>query len=108
MAAEYVPFGVMLNLTRGQWCFGGEPVLYFEDVLPSNGVSRNSGNFSGSIRMLNGTSAVDVYTVRDYDNLNEHGNGTLTDVRARSPKNLMRARSAIWPITEMQALASLT
>ena len=84
MLAEYEPFGVTYHLTDEQWFFNGEKVRFFRDVLTSNGESLSGGKFSGSIRMFHGDGTIDIYAVRDYGNVNEDGNGTLTGVQAYS------------------------
>lgn len=82
--AEYGAFGVTYDKSNDQWYFNGERVRQFWDILTSNGEDLSSGKFHGSIRTLNGNGTVDIYTVRDFDNLNSEGNGTLIDVKAYS------------------------
>ncbi|MDE6035792.1 MAG: M56 family metallopeptidase [Ruminococcus sp.] len=82
--AEYGQFGVTYDETENQWYFNGEKVRIFRDILTSNGEDLTSGNFHGSMRNLSGNGTVDIYTVRDFSNLNADGNGTLTDIRAYS------------------------
>lgn len=82
--AEYGAFGVTYDKSNNQWYFNGEKVRRFRDILTSNGEDLSSGKFQGSIRTLNGNGTVDIYTVRDFDNLNSEGNGTLIDVKAYS------------------------
>lgn len=85
MIEEYGKFGVTYDATDGQWYFNGEKVRYFWDILTSNGESLGGGKFNGAIRTLgNGNGTVDIYTVRDYQNLNDFGNGTLTGIEKYS------------------------
>lgn len=85
MAEEYGRFGVTYDASDGQWYFNDEKVRYFWDILASNGESLGGGKFNGAIRTLgNGNGAVDIYTVRDYQNLNASGYGTLTGIEKYS------------------------
>lgn len=87
MAEEYGKFGVTYDASDGQWYFNGEKVRYFRDILTSNGESLGGGKFNGVIRTLgNGNGIVDIYTVRDYQNLNDSGYGTLTGIEKYSQK----------------------
>ena len=87
MAEEYEKFGVAYDATDGQWYFNGEKVRYFRDILTSNGESLSGGKFNGAIRTLgNGNGTVDIYTVRDYQNLNASGYGTLAGIEKYSQK----------------------
>lgn len=79
---EYGAFGVTYDKSNDQWYFNGERVRRFMDILTSNGEDLSSGKFHGSIRTLNGNGTVDIYTIRDFDNLNSEGNGTLIDVKS--------------------------
>lgn len=81
---EYGAFGVTYDKSNDQWYFNGEKVRRFRDILTSNGEDLSSGKFHGFIRTLNGNGTVDIYTVRDFDNLNSEGNGTLIDVKVYS------------------------
>lgn len=81
---EYEAFGVTYDRSNEQWYFHGERVRRIMDILTSNGEDLSSGEFHGSVRTLNGNGTVDIYTVRDFDNLNSEGNGTLIDVKAYS------------------------
>lgn len=83
---EYGAFGVTYDKSNDQWYFNGERVRRFMDILTSNGEDLSSGKFHGSIRTLNGNGTVDIYTIRDFDNLNSEGNGTLIDVKSYSQK----------------------
>ncbi|MDE5557636.1 MAG: M56 family metallopeptidase [Ruminococcus sp.] len=82
--AEYGQFGVTYNKVNNQWYFNGEKVRIFRDILTSNGEDLTSVKFHGSIRTLSGDGTVDIYTVRDFSNLNSDGNGTLIDIKAYS------------------------
>ena len=85
MVEEYGKFGVTYDAADGQWYFNGEKVRYFRDILTSNGESLGGGQFNGAIRTLgNGNGTVDIYTVRDYQNLNASGYGTLTGIEKYS------------------------
>lgn len=85
MAEEYGKFGVTYDAADGQWYFNGEKVRYFRDILTSNGESPGGGKFNGAIRTLgNEKGTVDIYTVRDYSNLNASGYGTLTGIEKYS------------------------
>lgn len=81
IADEYAAFGVTYDVGTDQWYFNGEKVRFFRDVLISNGESPTNGKFHGTIRTLeseNGT--IDIYTVRDFANLDAFGNGTLIGI----------------------------
>lgn len=81
IADEYAAFGVTYDAGTDQWYFNGEKVRFFRDVLTSNGESFTNGKFHGIIRTLeseNGT--IDIYTVRDFANLDASGNGTLIGI----------------------------
>lgn len=81
IADEYAAFGVTYDASIDQWYFNGEKVRFFQDVLASNGESLTGGNFYGAIRSSwNENGSIDIYTVRDFANLNTSGNGTLTGV----------------------------
>lgn len=83
--AEYKDFGVTYDKENDQWYWGGEKVRYFRDVLTSNGESLSGGKFHGTMRTLgNGNGNIDIYTIRDFDNPNAEGNGTLTGIEAYS------------------------
>lgn len=85
IAEEYGKFGVTYNAADGQWYFNDEKVRYFWDILTSNGESLGGGKFNGAIRTLgNGNGTVDIYTVRDYQNRNASGYGTLTGIEKYS------------------------
>ena len=84
IADEYAAFGVTYDANIDQWYFNGEKVRFFQDVLTSNGESLTGGNFHGTIRSSwNMDGTIDIYTVRDFTNLNTSGNGTLTSVEKR-------------------------
>ena len=81
MAKEYESFGITYDFKSDQWYFYGEKVRYFQDVLTSNGEGLTSGKFNGEIRSSwNANGSIDIYTVRDFANLNTSGYGTLTAV----------------------------
>lgn len=81
MVGEYGKFGVTYDASQEQWYFNGEKVRYFWDILTSNGESLDGGKFSGAIRTFgNENGTVDIYTLRDYQNLNVSGNGTLMGI----------------------------
>lgn len=85
MVEEYGKFGVTYDTAEEQWYFNGEKVRYFWDILTSNGESLDGGKFSGAIRTFgNENGTVDIYTVRDYQNLNGSGYGTLTGIEKYS------------------------
>lgn len=81
-AEEYKPFGVTYDQTADEWYFNGEKVRYFRDIFYSNGESLTGGKFSGTMRSLYGNGTVDIYTVRDYSQLDEDGKGKLLDIKA--------------------------
>ena len=82
MAKEYEAFGVTYDAKNDQWYFNGEKVRYFQDVLTSNGEGLTSGNFNGAIRnSWSASGTIDVYTVRDFANLDANGYGMLTGVK---------------------------
>lgn len=94
IAAEYAAFGITYDADADQWYFRGEKIRYFFDVLLSNGEPLNSGNFQGTIRnWWQDGGTVDVYTVRDFQRLNEDQNGMLTAVEAYN-KQEFDARSS--------------
>ncbi|MCM1049946.1 MAG: hypothetical protein NC433_16140 [Clostridiales bacterium] len=80
IAKEYETFGVTYDAQNDQWYFNGEKVRFFRDVLTSNGESLTSGNFKGTMRTFNSNGTIDIYTVRDFLNLDTSGNGTLTGI----------------------------
>lgn len=98
--AEYEQFGVTYDKSDNQWYFNGEKVRIFRDVLTSNGEDLTSGKFQGSMRTLSGNGTVDIYTVRDFSNLNPDGNGTLTDIQAYSPEEFNEHTSPDAILTE--------
>lgn len=80
-AKEYEEFGVTYDIKNDQWYFNGEKVRIFQDVLISNGESLSGGNFHGALRTLGSADGtIDIYTVRDFANLDANGYGTLTGV----------------------------
>lgn len=86
MAREYEAFGVSYNIENDQWYFNGEKVRYFQDVLTTNGEGLTSGKFNGAIRnSWNANGTIDIYTVRDFENPNVDGYGTLTGIEKYSP-----------------------
>ena len=80
MAKEYAIFGVTYDTKENQWYFDGEKVRFFRDVLTSNGESLTNGNFKGTMRTFSGNGTIDIYTVRDFSNLDASGNGTLIGI----------------------------
>ena len=80
-AKEYEAFGVTYDIKNDQWYFNGEKVRIFQDVLISNGENLTGGNFHGAIRTMGSADGtIDIYTVRDFTNLDANGYGTLTGV----------------------------
>lgn len=80
-AKEYEVFGVTYDAKNDQWYFNGEKVRFFQDVLTSNGESLTGGNFHGAIRTMGSADGtIDIYTVRDFTNLDANGYGALTGV----------------------------
>ena len=60
---------------------------FCRDVLTSNGESLTGGKFKGSMRTFESTDGtIDIYTVRDFANLNDSGYGTLTGIEKYSQK----------------------
>lgn len=80
IAKEYAGFGVSYDAKDDQWYFNGEKVRSFRDVLTSNGESLTSGKFKGTMRTFSGNGTIDIYTVRDFLNLDSSGNGTLMGI----------------------------
>ena len=81
MAKEYEAFGVTYDIKNDQWYFNGEKVRIFQDVLISNGENLTGGNFHGAIRTMGSADGtIDIYTVRDFTNLDANGYGALTGV----------------------------
>lgn len=97
MAREYEPFGVSYDVENDQWYFNGEKVRYFLDVLTTNGEGLTSGKFNGTIRnSWNANGTIDIYTVRDFENLNINEYGTLTGIEKYSQTEFdERTQSAI-------------
>lgn len=82
IAAEYKEFGVTYDADADQWYYNSEKVRYFRDILTSNGESLTSGKFKGALRTYgNENGTVDIYTIRNYSQLNSENYGTLTGVR---------------------------
>lgn len=98
--AEYGQFGVTYDKINNQWYFNGEKVRQFRDILTSNGEDLTSGFFHGSIRTLSGNGTVDIYTVRDFSNLNSDGNGTLIDVKAYNQEEFNEHTESNGTLTE--------
>lgn len=87
MAKEYAAFGVTYEAKENQWYLGDEKVRFCRDVLTSNGESLTGGKFKGSMRTFESTDGtIDIYTVRDFANLNDAGYGTLTGIEKYSQK----------------------
>ena len=87
MAKEYTAFGVTYEAKENQWYLDDEKVRFCQDVLTSNGESMTGGKFKGSIRTFESTDGtIDIYTVRDFANLNDAGYGTLTGIEKYSQK----------------------
>ena len=87
MAKEYAAFGVTYEAKENQWYLGNEKVRFCRDVLTSNGESMTGGKFKGSMRTFESTDGtIDIYTVRDFANLNDAGYGTLTGIEKYSQK----------------------
>ena len=87
MAKEYAAFGVTYEAKENQWYLGNEKVRFCRDVLTSNGESMTGGKFKGSMRTFESTDGtIDIYTVRDFANLNDSGYGTLTGIEKYSQK----------------------
>ena len=80
IAKEYAVFGVTYDAKDDQWYFNGEKVRFFRDILTSNGESLTNGKFKGTTRSFGGNGTIDIYTVRDFSNLDASGNGTLTGI----------------------------
>lgn len=87
IAKEYAAFGVTYEAKENQWYLGDEKVRFCRDVLTSNGESLTGGKFKGSMRTFESTDGtIDIYTVRDFANLNDAGYGTLTGIEKYSQK----------------------
>ena len=87
MAKEYAAFGVTYEAKENRWYLGDEKVRFCRDVLTSNGESMTGGKFKGSMRTFESTDGtIDIYTVRDFANLNDAGYGTLTGIEKYSQK----------------------
>lgn len=85
IAKEYEVFGVTYNYDENQWYFNGEKVRFFRDILTSNGEDLAGGKFNGAIRTFESANGViDIYTVRDFENTDIAGNGTLTGIEKYS------------------------
>ena len=87
MAKEYAAFGFTYEAKENQWYLGNGKVRFCRDVLTSNGESMTGGKFKGSMRTFESTDGtIDIYTVRDFANLNDSGYGTLTGIEKYSQK----------------------
>lgn len=118
MLAEYAPFGITYDAKQDQWYYNGEKVCSFLDILISNGEIPNGGKFQGTIRSFSGEGTVELETVRDYENLNADGYGTLTGIKvngtlqAVTPSAYVRSRDSItysntqWGMTPEEVLAA--
>lgn len=96
MAKEYEMFGVTYDAKDNQWYFNGEKVRFFRDILTSNGESLTNGKFKGTMRTLGGNGTVDIYTVRDFSNLDASGNGTLIGIEKFSQEEFdERTKSSV-------------
>ena len=96
MAKEYEMFGVTYDAKDNQWYFNGEKVRFFRDILTSNDESLTNGKFKGTMRTLGGNGTVDIYTVRDFSNLDASGNGTLIGIEKFSQEEFdERTKSSV-------------
>lgn len=87
IAKEYAAFGVTYEAKENQWYLGDEKVRFCRDILTSNGESLTGGKFKGAMRTFESTDGtIDIYTVRDFANLNDLGYGTLTGIEKYSQK----------------------
>lgn len=88
MLKEYAPFDLTYDAKDDQWYLGEEKVRFCRDVLISNGENLTGGKFKGAIRTFESGNGgtVDVYTVRDFDNPNADGYGTLTGIEKYGQK----------------------
>lgn len=93
MAKEYESFGVTYDAKEDQWYFNGEKVCYFRDILISNKERLNSGKFKGVMRSFgNENGTVGIYTIRDFENLNASGYGTLIGIEKYSQEEMLHFR----------------
>ena len=85
---EYAAFGISYDTKDDQWYLDGEKVRFCRDVLMSNGESLTGGRFKGALRTFESRNGgvIDIYTVRDFTNLNTNGYGTLTGIEKYSQK----------------------
>lgn len=87
IAKEYASFGITYEAKENQWYLGDEKVRFCRDILTSNGESLTGGKFKGAMRTFESTDGtIDIYTVRDFANLNDLGYGTLTGIEKYSQK----------------------
>lgn len=86
VAKEYEAFDVTYDAKNDQWYLHDEKVRFFRDILTSNGESLTGGKFKGTMRTFESANGgtIDIYTVRDFANLNSSGNGTLTGIKKYS------------------------
>ena|GEM_PF-6477259 len=79
--AIYEPFGLTYDKNTDSFYHNGKLVRQFFDIMATNGEDLSGGNFSGTIRQLvNDNGEIDVYTVRDFTNIDINGYGRLTGI----------------------------
>lgn len=95
--AEYEAFGLVYNKETDRLTYEGKSVRYFLDVRSSNGKSIIGGGFEGSMTsMINDENGeIDLYTVRDFDQLNADVEGKLIEIEQYSQKEFDQ-RTADW------------
>ncbi|MDO4356491.1 MAG: hypothetical protein Q4E13_08285 [Clostridia bacterium] len=80
--APYAVYGLQYDADTGLLTYQGQRVRTFLDIRQSNGEGLTSGRFEGTMtRIHDDEGEVDVETVRDYDHLDENGDGTLIGLK---------------------------
>lgn len=79
---KYAPYGLEYDPQADALYYMGERVRDLTDVSSSNGESRTSGKFEGSITHIRDElGTVDIETIRDYARPNADGEGKLTGIK---------------------------
>ncbi len=79
---KYAPYGLEYNPRTDALTYMGERVRDFTDVISSNGESRTSGRFEGTMTHIRDElGTVDIETIRDYARPDANGEGKLTGIK---------------------------
>lgn len=80
--APYTEYGVLYDAKTDRLTYQNQLVRSFLDVFQSNGEPFSSGRFKGSMTtMTNDTGEIDITILRDYQTLDQNGNGKIVGVR---------------------------